>query len=95
MYGWLKRGSWLALCHVLNFLDATLTLYATSRGVEEANPIMAWTLEVSPLFFVVVKFTVFGVAIDFLARKRPTYLVPVAALFGLVVAWHITFWTLL
>ena len=85
----------MALCHVLNFLDATLTLYATSKGIEEANPIMAWTLEVSPLFFVVVKFSVFGVAIDFLARKRPTCLVPVAVLFGLVVAWHLTFWTLL
>ena len=95
MQSWVKRKSWLVLCHVLNFLDATLTLYAVSRGVEEANPIMAWALEVSPLFFVAVKFTVFGIAIDFLARKRPTFLVPVAVLFGLVVAWHITFWTFL
>ena len=95
MLGWLKRRSWLILCHVLNLLDATLTLYAVSRGVEEANPIMAWTLQVSPLFFVFVKFTVFSVAIDFLARTRPAYLLPVASLFGLVVAWHVGFWILL
>ena len=95
MKGWLKRKSWLVLCHVLNFLDATLTLYATSRGVEEANPIMAWTLEVSPLFFAVVKFTVFGVAIGFLAQTRPSLLKLVAALFGVVVAWHISFWMFL
>tara|TARA_R100000234_G_scaffold118970_1_gene100663 strand:- start:991 stop:1278 length:288 start_codon:yes stop_codon:yes gene_type:complete len=95
MLGCLKRNSWLVLCHILNFLDAILTLYAVSKGVEEANPIMAWALEVSPLFFAVVKFTVFGVAIDFLSRKRPAYLIPVACLFGLVVAWHITFWIIL
>jgi len=83
----------LVLCHVLNFLDAALTLYATSRGVEEANPIMAWALEVSPLFFAAVKFAVFGVAIDFLARRCPSTLVPIAVLFGMVVAWHIFFWS--
>tara|TARA_R110002110_G_scaffold414073_1_gene642904 strand:+ start:214 stop:501 length:288 start_codon:yes stop_codon:yes gene_type:complete len=92
MENWIKRKSWLVFCHLLNFLDASLTLYAISRGVEEANPLMAWTLEVGPMFFAAVKFTVFTIAIDFLSRVRPVLLVPIAMVFGSVVAWHVIFW---
>ena len=92
MQNWTEQQSWLIKCHVLNALDAALTLYAVSKGVEEANPVMAWTLAISPLLFVFVKFAVFTVAIHFLARNRPCCLPPIAALFGIVVLWHVGFW---
>lgn len=87
-----KLKSWLVACHVLNFLDAVMTLRAVAIGVEEANPIMAWALSISPLFFAFVKFAVFGVAISFLARTRPSVLPFVSGLFALVMLWHISFW---
>ena len=53
---------WFSLCHIFNFLDGVLTLAAISRGVEEANPIMAWALSVGPEFFLFIKFTIFAAA---------------------------------
>jgi hypothetical protein len=56
---------WLGICLAGNFMDAILTFFALSKGVEEANPVMAFALSVSPSFFVVMKFMLFGIAIEF------------------------------
>ena len=85
----------LTLCHLLNIVDAALTLYAISRGVDEANPVMAWAISVHPIFFVLLKIIVFSVAIEFIADKKPKYLSFVGALFTAVIIWHLSFWFLM
>ena len=87
----LINAIWMVICQVGNFADAILTFYAISKGVEEANPIMAWALSVSPAFFVLLKFMVFAVAIEFIAEKMPGLLKWVAILWLSVIAWHINF----
>lgn len=86
------RMVWMVLCHLLNFSDAVLTLYAVSKGVEEANPTMAWALTISPALFILLKFAVFSIAIEFIAKVRPALLGPVGILYMSVVAWHLSFW---
>jgi len=82
---------WLGICLASNFADALLTFFAISKGVEEANPIMAFALAVSPSFFVVAKFILFGIAIEFIAHTYPRLLIWIGMLFMAVVAWHISF----
>ena len=84
--------TWYLISHLMNFCDAVLTLYAVSNGIEEANPIMAWTLSVSPVLFLSIKFLVFGSAVHFIALKRPSLLLYVSLLFMVVLAWHLSFW---
>jgi hypothetical protein len=80
---------WLVLCHVCNFLDAVMTLRAVNQGAKELNPIMAWTLEQSPGFFLFIKFLLFSYAIDFIAKRSPKLLILVGVVFLSVVAWHV------
>ena len=61
--------SWLLLCHFGNIADLSLTLYAISNGVEEANPAMAWLLNISPFLFSAVKILTFSIAIELIAKK--------------------------
>ena len=82
---------WLLLCHVGNYTDLSLTLYAISRGVEEANPIMAWLLSVSPFLFGAIKLVVFSFAIEFIAKRMPGALRWIALGYMLVTAWHLSF----
>lgn len=82
---------WLLLCHLGNYADLSLTLYAISRGVEEANPIMAWLLSVSPFLFGAIKLVVFSFAIEFIAKKMPKALRWIAIGYMLVTAWHLSF----
>ena len=82
---------WLLMCQSCNFVDVIFTLYAVSRGVEEANPIMAWAISVSPLFFIILKLALFTVAIDFIAIKQPWLLKWIAVLLISVVVWHMNF----
>tara|TARA_R100000234_G_C4995545_1_gene177698 strand:- start:459 stop:746 length:288 start_codon:yes stop_codon:yes gene_type:complete len=83
--------AWLLICQFCNFADAFFTLYAVSKGVKEANPVMAWAIETSPLFFAITKLVVFTLAIDYIASRRPWVLRYVALLLMCVVAWHISF----
>ena len=87
-----SHAAWFCVCHLLNVCDALLTLIAVSQGVEEANPIMAWTLAIGPAFFLTVKFTIFSVALTFIYKKAPALLAPIGLLFTAVVAWHMYFW---
>jgi hypothetical protein len=80
---------WLILCHLGNLADVGLTLYAIENGATELNPIMAWTLSISPLLFVITKFVLFGLAIDFLAQYSPNFLRWVAIIYMSVMAWHL------
>jgi len=80
---------WLILCHFGNVSDIALTLYAIKNGATELNPLMAYALEVSPLFFIIVKFVVFGLAVDFLAKHAPRVLPWIATLYMTVLAWHL------
>ena len=86
---------WFFLCHVFNFLDAVLTLAAIDYGVEEANPVMAWALSISPEFFMLTKFTVFTAALWYLYHKAPKFLAPIGILFATVLLWHGHFWLIL
>jgi hypothetical protein len=83
--------TWLFICQICNFADASFTLYAVAHGVEEINPVMAWALNTSPLLFIFIKLLLFSLAIDFIAKKRPSLLKWIAVLFMSVVAWHISF----
>ena len=82
---------WLILCHVGNFMDLLLTMYAISRGVEEANPIMNWLLGISPFLFSAVKLILFSLAIEFVAKRMPSVLKWIALMYMAVVAWHVSF----
>ena len=81
--------AWLVLCHLGNAGDVGLTLYAIQNGAEELNPIMAWLISISPFLFVITKFVVFGLAIDFLARSAPYLLRWIAILYMSLMAWHL------
>ena len=83
---------WLILCYLFNFVDATMTLIVVSKGVEEANPIMAYFLSFGPAFFIITKFVFFAAAIDFIAKKIPRILPLIGILFMMVVCWHCAFW---
>ena len=82
---------WFFICHIANLLDAIFTLNAVSKGVEELNPLMAYLIDQSPFIFFVVKVLLFALAIDLLARRRPTWLRPVGYVYMLVLIWHISF----
>ena len=82
---------WLQLCHVGNYMDLFLTMYAISKGVQEANPIMASLLNISPFLFCSVKLLVFSVAIELVAKKIPSALRLIALVYMLVTAWHLSF----
>ena len=82
---------WFFICHIANLLDAIFTLNAVSKGVEELNPLMAFLIEQSPILFFVVKVVLFALAIDLLARRRPTWLRPVGYVYILVLIWHVSF----
>ena len=43
---------------ILNLLDAYFTLYHLEHGAEEENPLMAWAINRSPLFFFILKFSI-------------------------------------
>ena len=82
---------WYLLCHFGNLADATLTLYAVSHGVREANPIMAWLLNISPFLFAVVKIIVFSLAIEFVAKRQQNFLKWIALFYMTVLSWHLSF----
>jgi hypothetical protein len=90
-----KQLTWFMLCHLFNICDAVLTLVAMSRGVEEANPIMAWALAISPVFFVAAKFAIFYVALGWIAYKAPGLLMPIGMLFASVIGYHAYYWLLI
>tara|TARA_Y100001963_G_scaffold1365_1_gene1942 strand:+ start:1319 stop:1633 length:315 start_codon:yes stop_codon:yes gene_type:complete len=55
--------------HVTNFLDALCTLCAMGlAGVEEANPLLAWSLNYSITSFLVIKFTAVAFATSYLEQ---------------------------
>ena len=83
--------SWLLLCHFGNIADLVLTLYAINNGVEEANPLMAWLLSISPFLFGAVKVLVFSLAIEIIARKYAALLKPIALFYLLIMTWHLSF----
>jgi hypothetical protein len=75
---------------VLNILDAGGTVYLVSvKGLDEANPIMRWLLEVHPLLFVFVKVLTVGLCAEFLARRNACWtLAIVNVVYVIVVAMH-------
>ena len=80
---------WLLLCHIGNTADIGLTLYMIENGATELNPLMAWVISISPLLFVITKFVVFGLAIDFLAKLVPKLLRWVAIVYMSIMSWHL------
>jgi len=82
---------WLILCHFGNFADLTLTLYAIANGVEEANPLMAYLLNISPFFFASTKIVLFSIAIEYIAKRKSALLRPIALFYMVVAAWHLSF----
>lgn len=82
---------WLLLCHFGNFADLALTLYAVAHDVQEANPLMAYLLDMSPFLFGTVKLILFSFAIDYIAKKQPRLIKPIALFYMIIIAWHLSF----
>jgi hypothetical protein len=79
-----------------NVLDAVFTLGAIQAGAaEEANPLMAWPLELGVAWFMVVKLGVVSLGVLLLWRARRSLLAS-AGLLGLcavyagVIAYHLS-----
>ena len=63
-------GYRLVLIHLANFADALLTLLVVSRGVEEANPLIAPFIESnSYMAFLLVKFSVVAMSVEVLRLR--------------------------
>ena len=82
------------LAHVLNFVDAVLTLHFLTVGVEEINPLLEAMYKISPGLFVIVKFGLILFGVEVLRRhlknsKRLAALVAVNLLFLGVVTWQL------
>ena len=81
----------------LNLVDALGTLTWLQMGLAtEANPVMAWALELGPAVFILSKVALVCQAVGLLWRHRRNggarlALVPVAILYALVVGTHIGF----
>ena len=84
--------AWFLISYIFNFGDAMFTMYAVSRGATELNPIMAWALNVDPIFFMCVKVLVFAIALEYIVRKAPKVLIFTAILYTLVMGYHLSFW---
>jgi hypothetical protein len=84
-----KNSIWLFIALMANYFDGTFTLYAISMGVEEANPLMRWALDVGPFFFMMMKMTLFTTAAWYLWKNSPRLLPWVSLLYITVVAWHL------
>ena len=82
---------WFFICHIANILDAVFTVNAISKGVEELNPLMAFLIDISPTLFVFTKIILFALAIDLLARRRPSWLKLVGCVYLAVIVWHVSF----
>ena len=85
------RPTWLIICYACNVADAFFTLYAISKGVDEAKPIIAWAIDLSPTFFIILKLALFTVAAEFIAKNRPKLLKWIATMLFFVILWHISF----
>jgi len=82
---------WLILCHVGNYADLSLTMYALANGVQESNPLMEMLYNISPFLFGLIKLIVFSLAIEFIAQRAPWLLKWIAIIYMLVTAWHLSF----
>tara|TARA_Y100000034_G_scaffold128119_1_gene182209 strand:+ start:2599 stop:2889 length:291 start_codon:yes stop_codon:yes gene_type:complete len=84
--------AWFLIAYIFNFADAIFTMYAISKGAVELNPLMAMALNISPTFFMCVKFIVFALGLELIVRRAPRMLVFAAVLYTLVMGWHLSFW---
>ena len=69
------------------------TLFVTAYGISEANPIMRFSLQYGAMPFLILKFTVVAVAIEFLntylkGRSRHIFTLLLAVM-SAVVCWHV------
>lgn len=63
---------WALSLYVLNLWDMAATLYfVVGMGMIEANPLMAWLLELHPIAFVLVKVVLMAGFLWYLAIKAP------------------------
>src|SRR5690349_16913549 len=82
---------------VLNLLDALFTLTFIELGwAQEANPVMRFAYELSPLTFVAVKLLTVNMGVLILSRYRDSPMAHVAlkmglALYVVIVTWHLAF----
>ena len=89
-----KAGMLLAATLVFNLIDAVLTLALVSSGLAvEANPIMAFFLEVGPLTFMAAKIALvsLGVGVLWHFKRYQLALVGTLAVFGIyttLLAYH-------
>mgnify|MGYP001493262253 CR=1 FL=1 len=83
------------ICHLLNFLDAVLTLHHLCLGASEANPIMDHFYSISPISFLLAKFILFVSSIEFLnfilenEKSRILIFTMILIIMMSVFAWHI------
>ena len=84
--------AWILISYLFNFADAIFTMYVVSKGAVELNPIMAAALNISPTFFMCVKFIIFALALEVIVRRAPKMLMFTAVLYTFVMGWHLSFW---
>jgi hypothetical protein len=84
--------AWFLIAYIFNFGDAIFTMYAISMGATELNPVMAYALDIDPVFFLCVKVLVFALALEYIVRRAPRLLIYTAILYTFVMGWHLSFW---
>lgn len=82
-----------------NLVDTAATLYLSSNGFTEANPIMAQLLNY-PILFALVKILVMSAVLVYLWRSREYKLARVTAMicatvYGLIALYYLWFFTFL
>ncbi len=79
---------------LLSILDAVFTLYHLSRGAEELNLLMAYTLNVGVGYFFVIKYTITALGVLILCvhknfRFIKEVFIGIITLYSLLIIYHI------
>ena len=85
-------GIRVPLLHLLNLLDAILTLYALEQGVEELNPVMSYLHGISPHLFLIIKVLVVSICLCFLDKYLLRFRITITvfvAIYSSIIAWHL------
>ena len=74
---------------LLTTIDGLLTLMILNRGAVELNPIMAYLINIDPLFFIYGKWLIVGCSTIILYRYAIKLLNYVIGLYSIVVMWQL------
>lgn len=86
-----KQWTWIVGFNYFNLMDAVLTLIVvTQLGGTELNPLMAWLLNLGPMYFFLTKIGIGALTTGYCIIKNRYKLLQYACfLFAAVVVWNI------